>query len=136
MDVVLLERIDTLGAMGAVVSVKPGYARNYLIPQGKALRASKQNVARFEAEFPIGLPEEIGLRGGLFYDIGNLWNLDNVDTAGATIVGAGGSFRHVIGFSLLWTTGFGPLRFNFSNALRKEAFDKEQSFDLTLQARF
>ena len=56
--------------------------------------------------------------------------------AGATIVGAGGSFRHVIGFSLLWTTGFGPLRFNFSNALRKEAFDKEQSFDLTLQARF
>lgn len=50
MDVVLLERIDTLGAMGAVVSVKPGYARNYLIPQGKALRASKQNVARFEAE--------------------------------------------------------------------------------------
>ncbi|MCB1363041.1 MAG: outer membrane protein assembly factor BamA [Rhodobacteraceae bacterium] len=93
-------------------------------------------VARFEAEFPIGLPEEIGLRGGLFYDIGNLWNLDNVDTAGATIVGAGGSFRHVIGFSLLWTTGFGPLRFNFSNALRKEAFDKEQSFDLTLQARF
>lgn len=50
MDVVLLERIDTLGAMGAVVSVKPGYARNYLIPQGKALRASKHNVARFEAE--------------------------------------------------------------------------------------
>ena len=36
--------------MGAVVSVKPGYARNYLIPQGKALRASKHNVARFEAE--------------------------------------------------------------------------------------
>jgi len=50
MDVVLLERIDTLGAMGAVVSVKPGYARNYLIPQGKALRASKHNVVRFEAE--------------------------------------------------------------------------------------
>ena len=50
MDVVLLERIDTLGNMGAVVSVKPGYARNYLIPQGKALRATKDNVARFEAE--------------------------------------------------------------------------------------
>lgn len=50
MDVVLLERIDTLGNMGAVVTVKPGYARNYLIPQGKALRATKDNVARFEAE--------------------------------------------------------------------------------------
>jgi large subunit ribosomal protein L9 len=50
MDVVLLERIDTLGNLGAVVTVKPGYARNYLIPQGKALRATKDNVARFEAE--------------------------------------------------------------------------------------
>ncbi|MBC6440327.1 MAG: 50S ribosomal protein L9 [Rhodospirillales bacterium] len=50
MDVVLLERIDKLGQMGEVVTVRPGYARNFLIPQGKALRASKDNVARFEAE--------------------------------------------------------------------------------------
>ena len=50
MDVVLLERIEKLGNLGAVVSVKPGFARNYLIPQGKALRATKDNVARFEAE--------------------------------------------------------------------------------------
>jgi outer membrane protein insertion porin family len=93
-------------------------------------------VARFEAEFPLGLPDELNLRGGVFYDVGNLWNLDNVNTTGGNIVGADGSFRHVIGFSLLWDTGFGPLRFNFSNALRKESFDKEQSFDLTIQARF
>jgi large subunit ribosomal protein L9 len=50
MDVVLLERIEKLGQMGDVVAVRPGYARNYLIPQGKALRASKDNVAQFEAE--------------------------------------------------------------------------------------
>lgn len=93
-------------------------------------------VARFDAEFPLGLPEEIGLRGGLFFDVGNLWDLSNVNTTGGGIVGEGGSFRQVIGFSLLWTTGFGPLRFNFSKALKKEDFDKEQSFDLTLQARF
>jgi outer membrane protein insertion porin family len=93
-------------------------------------------VARFEAEFPLGLPEEVGLRGGLFYDVGNLWNLSRVNTTGGTIVGGNGSLRHVIGFSLLWNTGFGPLRFNFSNALRKEAFDREQSFDLTIQAQF
>lgn len=93
-------------------------------------------VARLEAEFPLGLPEELGLRGGLFYDVGNLWNLDKVDTAGATVVGANGSVRQVVGFSLLWTTGFGPLRFNFSKALVKEPFDKERNFDLTLQARF
>ena len=50
MDVILLERIEKLGAMGDVVSVKPGFARNYLIPQEKALRATKINLARFEAE--------------------------------------------------------------------------------------
>ncbi|MEM7318326.1 MAG: BamA/TamA family outer membrane protein, partial [Pseudomonadota bacterium] len=93
-------------------------------------------VARFEADFPVGLPEELGIRGGLFYDVGNLWDVSDVNTAGGQIVGAGGSLRHVIGVSILWTTPFGPLRFNFSNALSKEEFDKEQSFDVTLQARF
>ncbi|WP_027237452.1 outer membrane protein assembly factor BamA [Leisingera caerulea] len=97
-------------------------------------------VARFDAEFPLGLPEELGLRGALFYDVGGLWGLQNVNTAGFNsgngIVGRDRSFRHVVGFSLLWTTGFGPLRFNFSKALKKEDFDEEQPFDLTLQARF
>jgi large subunit ribosomal protein L9 len=50
MEVVLLQRIEKLGHMGDVVKVRPGYARNYLLPQGKALRASKANLARFEAE--------------------------------------------------------------------------------------
>lgn len=101
-----------------------------------ALGGNLYAVARFEAEFPLGLPEEIGLRGGLFYDIGNVWGLNHVDTAGGTIVGRNGSARHVLGFSLLWTTAIGPLRFNFSKAIRKETFDKEQSFDLTIQAKF
>ena len=48
MDVILLERIETLGQMGEVVKVKPGFARNYLLPQKKALRATKDNLARFE----------------------------------------------------------------------------------------
>lgn len=50
MEIVLLERIDNLGDMGEVVTVKPGFARNYLLPQEKALRATKANLARFEAE--------------------------------------------------------------------------------------
>src|SRR6056297_494039 len=50
MDVILLERVAKLGHMGDVVNVKDGYARNYLLPQNKALRASKANLARFEAE--------------------------------------------------------------------------------------
>lgn len=48
MHVILLERVAKLGQMGEVVDVKPGYARNYLLPQGKALSASKANVEAFE----------------------------------------------------------------------------------------
>ncbi len=50
MEIILLERVAKLGAMGDVVTVKPGFARNYLLPQQKALRATKANMARFEAE--------------------------------------------------------------------------------------
>lgn len=50
MEIILLERIEKLGAMGDVVNVKPGFARNFLLPQEKALRATKANLARFEAE--------------------------------------------------------------------------------------
>jgi large subunit ribosomal protein L9 len=49
-QVILLERVENLGSMGDVVTVKPGYARNYLLPQAKALRATKENVAYFEAQ--------------------------------------------------------------------------------------
>ena len=50
MQVILLERVAKLGQMGDVVDVKPGYARNYLLLQGKALTASKANIAQFEAQ--------------------------------------------------------------------------------------
>ena len=50
MEVILLERVAKLGHMGEVVKVKDGYARNYLLPSGKALRANAANKARFEAE--------------------------------------------------------------------------------------
>jgi large subunit ribosomal protein L9 len=50
MEIILLERVDKLGKLGDVVKVKPGYARNYLLPTGKALRANKANMEKFEAE--------------------------------------------------------------------------------------
>jgi large subunit ribosomal protein L9 len=50
MDVILLERVEKLGHIGDVVSVKPGFARNFLLPRGKALRATDANRARFEAD--------------------------------------------------------------------------------------
>ncbi len=50
MQVILLERIGRLGQMGDVVKVRPGFARNFLLPQGKAMRATKENLGRFETE--------------------------------------------------------------------------------------
>jgi large subunit ribosomal protein L9 len=47
---VLLERVENLGQLGDIVTVRPGYARNFLLPQKKALRASKENIAYFEAQ--------------------------------------------------------------------------------------
>ena len=50
MQVILLERIERLGLMGDVVTVKPGFARNFLLPKKKAMRATKDNIAYFEAQ--------------------------------------------------------------------------------------
>ena len=49
MEIILLEKIKNLGALGAKVVVKSGYGRNFLIPQGKAVPATEKNVAEFEA---------------------------------------------------------------------------------------
>jgi large subunit ribosomal protein L9 len=49
-DVILLERVEKLGQMGQVVKVRPGFARNFLLPQKKALRATKENLAYFEKQ--------------------------------------------------------------------------------------
>jgi large subunit ribosomal protein L9 len=49
-DLILLERVEKLGQMGQVVKVRPGYARNYLLPQKKAMRATKENLAYFETQ--------------------------------------------------------------------------------------
>ena len=50
MEVILLERIEKLGQMGDVVKVKPGFARNFLLPKNKALRKTKQNLEHFEKQ--------------------------------------------------------------------------------------
>ena len=90
-------------------------------------------VARFEAEFPLPLPEEYGVSGGVFYDIGSLWGLDETND---NVLYDDFTTRQVIGVSLFWDTPLGPLRFNFSEALSKEEFDEEQTFDLTISTQF
>ncbi|WP_227286612.1 outer membrane protein assembly factor BamA [Boseongicola sp. H5] len=93
-------------------------------------------VARFEAAFPLGLPDEYGISGGVFYDIGTVWGLDDVVGAGGAIVDDDIHFRSSVGFSIFWDTAIGPLRFNFSRALETQPYDQTREFDLTIEARF
>jgi outer membrane protein insertion porin family len=69
----------------------------------------------------------------LFLDVGSVWGLD--DNAGGAIDDKAHP-RAAIGVSVLWNAPIGPLRFNFSKALKKESYDKEQSFDLTISTKF
>ena len=92
-------------------------------------------VAKLEAEFPLGLPEEYGMSGGVFYDIGSLWGID-YDYGSTFVEYSGQNWRQVVGFSLFWDTVLGPLRFNFTKALQKQAMDEEQTFEITVSTKF
>lgn len=89
---------------------------------------------RFEADFPLGLPEEFGLGGGVFLDFASLWDLDN--TNGAAQVDDGFDLRASIGFSLFWDTPIGPLRMNFATPLRENVLDETNFFDITISTQF
>ncbi|MEO0486595.1 MAG: outer membrane protein assembly factor BamA [Pseudomonadota bacterium] len=93
-------------------------------------------VARLEAEFPIGLPEEYGISGGVFYDYGSVWQIGNTSGSTGTVFYDDFTPRSVVGFSLFWTSPIGPLRFNFTDTLSKEEFDVDTNFDLTISTRF
>ena len=104
-----------------------------------ALGGNFYAVARLEANFPLGLPQEYGLSGGIFLDVGSLWGLDDTAggaTGGASTVDASMILRSVIGVSLFWETAVGPLRFNWSQVLSGASYDETESFELTIGKRF
>jgi len=100
-----------------------------------ALGGNIYAVVHLETDFPVGLPEEYGITGGAFVDIGSVWGLDNTAGSGGQ-VDDGFHVRSVVGLTMYWTTPIGPLRLDFTHALRKETYDKEQTFDLTLATKF
>ncbi|TWI32791.1 outer membrane protein assembly factor BamA [Paracoccus sulfuroxidans] len=122
-----------------------GYGpRDRNAPNEDALGGNYFWALRTEMQFPIGLPEEYGVKGGLFADAGSVWGLDNKigqpgpygDGANGEIVDDRMHVRAAVGASLFWTTPIGPLRFNFSKAVVKEDYDEEQNFDLTISTKF
>ncbi|QIE56080.1 outer membrane protein assembly factor BamA [Pikeienuella piscinae] len=103
-------------------------------------------VGRAEVSFPVGLPEEFGIHGGLFADVGTLWGLDdnsardtNVDSASNGLditVDDSAHLRAAVGASIFWDSGFGPLRLNFAIPVKKQSGDETEFFRLTVGTRF
>ena len=109
MDIILLDKVGRLGAIGDKVSVKSGYARNYLLPQGKAVAATAKNVADFEvrraaleaaaaakiaeataraeklAELTVTIAANAGDEGRLFGSIGTRDIADAITAAGVSV---------------------------------------------------
>jgi outer membrane protein insertion porin family len=109
--------------------------RDTTAPNNDALGGNYFAVARFEAAFPLGLPEEYGISGGVFYDVGSVWGLDNTAGFGGPVDDSL-HWRTAIGFSIFWDTALGPLRFNFSRALETQPYDITRDFDFTVETRF
>lgn len=127
--------LDRFSGNGKIRGFEPNGLgpRDLTVANQDALGGNFFAVARLEAEFPLGLPEEYGITGGLFADVGSVWGLDN--TLGGAI-DDGAHLRSSVGVSIFWNTPIGPLRFNFSKAIHKESYDQEQNFDLTVSTKF
>ena len=104
---------------------------------------------RLESRFPIGLPQEIGVNGGVFYDMGSIWGLNETKCSNYfptgnvannikddCVVDDKFNLRTAVGFSLFWDTVFGPLRLNFTKPLRFKPYDNKQTFDLAVASTF
>ncbi|MCC5974193.1 MAG: outer membrane protein assembly factor BamA [Rubellimicrobium sp.] len=101
---------------------------------GDALGGNTFAVARLEAEFPLGLPEEYGISGGVFVDYGSVWDIGRATSA--DVLYNDFTPRAVAGVSIFWDTPIGPLRFNFTEALMAEELDRPRSFDFTVSTSF
>ncbi|MDC1411244.1 outer membrane protein assembly factor BamA [Amylibacter sp.] len=86
-----------------------------------------------QASFPIGVPEEYGIFGGLFIDTGSLWGLDN--TASGRVDDSA-NIRSAAGVSIFWDSAIGPLRFNWSRPIKRESYDVIENFRFTIDTRF
>lgn len=100
-----------------------------------ALGGNMYVAARVESEFPLGLPEEYGIKGGLFLDAGSVWSLNDTEGTGGPVDDAF-HLRATLGASIFWVTPLGPLRLNFMKAFVQEDYDRDQNFDISVATEF
>lgn len=113
-----------------------GFAKSGIGPRdtasGDSLGGNAYIVGKAELRFPTGFPEEFGLIGRTFVNVGTLTGIDD---SGPTIVD-NASIRASAGVGVNWTSPFGPLRVNFTVPLLKESYDKDEVFQLEFGTRF
>ncbi len=111
--------------------------RDLVAANEDALGGNYYFSARLNADFPLGLPEELGISGGVFAHAGSVWGLDNTDGAGgAGSVDDSFNLRTSVGVAINWDTPIGPLVFSFSQPISSEDFDEEQVFDISIRTQF
>jgi len=132
--------IDRFSLSGRIRGFEPNGVgpRDRAVANEDVLGGNLYAVGRFEADFPLGLPEEYGVLGGVFFDVGSVWSLDNANGGpdGTDPIDDDFILRSAAGVSIFWDTAVGPLRFNFSRPVRKEDYDEEQNFEFTVSTRF
>jgi outer membrane protein insertion porin family len=115
--------------------------RDFASLEDDVLGGTRYAVVSLEAQFPLGLPEEYGIRGGVFADVGTVWGVDNASRPGINLVSGGENsadrhLRATLGVSLFWDSPLGPLRFDFSRPVKKRDYDKAQNFDFSIVSSF
>lgn len=100
-----------------------------------ALGGNYYAVTRAEVSFPLGLPEELGMFGGLFADAGTLWGLDRTEY-GAVTIDDEAHLRAAVGATLFMATPFGPLQFSLAYPVVSEEGDNKQYFRFSVGTRF
>jgi outer membrane protein insertion porin family len=102
----------------------------------EAVGGNYYGIMRLDASFPLGLPQEYGVYGGLFADVGSLWGLDDTDGSQPTPVDDSFEIRAAAGVSLFVDTPIAPLRFNYAFPLVTVENDQVERFRFSLQTRF
>jgi outer membrane protein insertion porin family len=92
-------------------------------------------IGTAEVTFPVGLPEEFGVRGAVFTDVGTLFDSPSAP-AGTIIKGSDAALRASVGVGILWKSPLGPVRFDLAEAILKESYDKTELFRFSIGTRF
>ncbi|MEH6524862.1 MAG: outer membrane protein assembly factor BamA [Sneathiella sp.] len=129
-DVIILQRFNAGGSNFRGFENRGIGPRD--IASGDALGGNAYIIGSAELRFPLGLPQEYGILGRTFVDVGTLTGIDDNDSG----IADSGSIRASAGVGMNWVSPFGPIQINIAYAFLKEDYDKDEIFALDFGTRF